>query len=721
MGRSIAKGGRNELIVGIGAAAWGGAAAGQQHYASVVSVFEHLLQSLHARQGLFSDPECRFELRAVYAHASFSTEELETEALVRRALSQNPMQCCPVHTFWGGLTMHHPEDLPWTEDRPTGGAAQPWMAPNFPLFKGEFQKALKQHRVHVRQPFDAAPSMVGEFPGLENTQSGPVAWICVGAGGGVVQQLFAELLGLPQGETLEQRIQAFDPATLPLAGPAREAESEAKGWGSLPLLGRSTFLYAPPLTEERTCHLPTWPAGETAALAYLEHLFFQTDAVAHYKGATETFNAGSDFNTPINAGTRLSPYLAFGCLSVRRVIKELRRYERSSFGRSSGRVQGSRPPSVRLYQELVFRDFLRFSAARWGRDLFRLGGPFRLAHGHNPALAQFWRPPPSSSATTARLFERWQRGQTGFPCVDAGMRELALTGFLSHLHRQVCASFLVRDLRIDWRMGAEHFEACLIDHTPDANWGNWAYRILPRPELLAGLWANWGSLAAGGDAARLTTAEVVVWPLVHDSFLRHTLAWCWELRGAATYDDAREPWRGREGLRGAVALSAQGGDAVNGGTRKGGKRKESALLVDIAPYKNSGYWFCAANRANWDYEYGWFSGRASAHEGVPLPLLLDAALEHADQPPRAAADKPEGECNSPDDATWDERCKSASLDEYPMPLVAPLSVHTRMHPESKLPVEHAWGRKMGTVEPVPAVLERHMRQRAASAVEHSLK
>ena len=55
---------------------------------------------------------------------------------------------------------------------------------------------------------------------------------------------------------------------------------------------------------------------------------------------------------------------------------------------------------------------------------------------------------------------------------------------MSHLHRQCCAAFLVRDLQIDWRWGAEHFESALIDYTPDANWGNWAYRILPRPSLI---------------------------------------------------------------------------------------------------------------------------------------------------------------------------------------------------------------------------------------------
>ena len=61
----------------------------------------------------------------------------------------------------------------------------------------------------------------------------------------------------------------------------------------------------------------------------------------------------------------------------------------------------------------------------------------------------------------AERFRRWRLGQTGFPFVDAGMRQLRRTGYMSHLHRQCCAAFLARDLQLDWRLGAETFEACL--------------------------------------------------------------------------------------------------------------------------------------------------------------------------------------------------------------------------------------------------------------------
>lgn len=55
------------------------------------------------------------------------------------------------------------------------------------------------------------------------------------------------------------------------------------------------------------------------------------------------------------------------------------------------------------------------------------------------------------------------------------MRELKSTGFMSNRGRQIVASFLVRDLGLDWRMGAEHFEAYLLDYDPCSNWGNWTY------------------------------------------------------------------------------------------------------------------------------------------------------------------------------------------------------------------------------------------------------
>jgi len=62
-----------------------------------------------------------------------------------------------------------------------------------------------------------------------------------------------------------------------------------------------------------------------------------------------------------------------------------------------------------------------------------------------------------------------------YPLIDANMKELSTTGFMSNRGRQIVCSFLVRDMGLDWRMGAEWFETCLLDYDPCSNYGNWTY------------------------------------------------------------------------------------------------------------------------------------------------------------------------------------------------------------------------------------------------------
>jgi deoxyribodipyrimidine photo-lyase len=296
-----------------------------------------------------------------------------------------------------------------------------------------------------------------------------------------------------------------------------------------------------------------WKGGETPALEYL-NWYMTSGQLKEYRGATESFAHGE--HNPVNAGTRLSPWLAFGCISARMVVHMARDYERkhgksSSTGKGSGKMGST---GARLHTELNFRDFLRFSALSWGTNLFKVGGPFRVS-------GIKWK-------YDQGAFAKWTAGETGFPFVDAGMRELATTGYISHLHRQCCAAFLVRDLKLDWRMGAEHFEACLLDHTPDANWGNWSYRILQRPGLVE-------SRKSYPVEDHITTIECIAWPAVHDAYLEHTLKWLPELK-VLPLDLAREPWR---------------------------TESVPHKRIKVAPYKDSPLWFCAANRVNWNYEY----------------------------------------------------------------------------------------------------------------------
>merc|ERR1712014_47386 len=69
--------------------------------------------------------------------------------------------------------------------------------------------------------------------------------------------------------------------------------------------------------------------------------------------------------------------------------------------------------------------------------------------------------------------ETWKNGCTGDSLVDANMRELSATGFMSNRGRQNVASYLIFDLGVDWRYGAAHFEEHLLDYDPCSNWGNW--------------------------------------------------------------------------------------------------------------------------------------------------------------------------------------------------------------------------------------------------------
>ena len=72
------------------------------------------------------------------------------------------------------------------------------------------------------------------------------------------------------------------------------------------------------------------------------------------------------------------------------------------------------------------------------------------------------------------MLQRWKEGTTGVPLVDANMRELAATGFMSNRGQQNVASYLALDLQLDWRDGADHFESLLLDYDVCSNWGNWA-------------------------------------------------------------------------------------------------------------------------------------------------------------------------------------------------------------------------------------------------------
>ena len=184
--------------------------------------------------------------------------------------------------------------------------------------------------------------------------------------------------------------------------------------------------------------------GESEGLSRMNAWIFEEDRLRRYK---ETRNGmlGADYSS------KFSPWLATGCLSPRFVASETLRYEAERVANDS---------TYWLRFELLWREYFRLYLVKHRGTLFTPSGTQdHVMHWGNPS----------------GHFAAWTSGTTGVPLVDANMRELASTGFMSNRGRQIVASFLSKNLDVDWRMGARWFEHCLIDYCPAANWGNWAY------------------------------------------------------------------------------------------------------------------------------------------------------------------------------------------------------------------------------------------------------
>lgn len=205
----------------------------------------------------------------------------------------------------------------------------------------------------------------------------------------------------------------------------------------------SIFPFIAPQQPDARTAFP-FAAGEQAALARVQRYIWQTQQLATYK---ETRNGlmGPDFSS------KLSPWLASGALSARYVYDQVKRFEREVVSNDS---------TYWLFFELLWRDYFRLVTVQHGTAIFQRGG----IQGRTLDFA-----------SSPQAFGRWCRGETEQPFVNACMRELALTGYLSNRGRQNAASYLCYDLDVDWRWGAAWFEHCLLDYDPCSNWGNWMY------------------------------------------------------------------------------------------------------------------------------------------------------------------------------------------------------------------------------------------------------
>ena len=227
-----------------------------------------------------------------------------------------------------------------------------------------------------------------------------------------------------------ESIDILNPSPAPKLLPPRPASAAVRDWQQqFPAFQRNSA--------------PLFHGGEHHGNEHLRSYFSQRFA-SRYK---ETRNAldGMDHST------KFSPWLANGNLSPRTVMESLQEYERSVEKNES---------TYWIYFELLWRDYFHFYALKHGVRLFSFNG----IKQQQPTTSFY-----------AERFRKWCQGNTPYPIVNACMKQLNSTGYMSNRGRQLVASCFVHELNLDWRYGAEYLEQQLIDYDVASNWGNWQY------------------------------------------------------------------------------------------------------------------------------------------------------------------------------------------------------------------------------------------------------
>ena len=198
-----------------------------------------------------------------------------------------------------------------------------------------------------------------------------------------------------------------------------------------------------PFENDSRSNFP-FKGGEHEGLKRLNDYFFNTKRLGFYKKTRNGLN-GTDYSS------KFSPWLALGCISPRQIYWEVKRFEKEHYKNQS---------TYWLIFELIWRDYFKYISLKHGDKIFHLGGILQKHY---------------SWSSSERDLGRWIDGETTEPFVNANMIELKETGWMSNRGRQNVASYLAKDLKVDWRRGAAHFESMLIDYDVHSNYGNWMY------------------------------------------------------------------------------------------------------------------------------------------------------------------------------------------------------------------------------------------------------
>lgn len=198
------------------------------------------------------------------------------------------------------------------------------------------------------------------------------------------------------------------------------------------------------LEDEEDTEKNDFVGGEKFGIQRVESYIFGKKAISTYK---QTRNGMLRFDD----SSKFSPWISLGSLSARWIYWQIKKYEDQFTLNESTEA---------LVYELFWREYFKLYSLKFGKKIFSLKGP------------------KNKEVNTSGLiddFKNWCSGSTASDFVNANMKELNSTGWMSNRGRQNVASYLCKELFVDWRLGALYFEENLIDFDPSSNWGNWAY------------------------------------------------------------------------------------------------------------------------------------------------------------------------------------------------------------------------------------------------------
>ena len=184
--------------------------------------------------------------------------------------------------------------------------------------------------------------------------------------------------------------------------------------------------------------------GADSAKERVDYYLWKSNKISYYK-KTRNGLIGLDYSS------KFSAWLSNGSISPIEIFWQIKDYEKNILKNQS---------TYWLIFELIWRDYFKYISMKYGNKIFKIGGILEKDY--------HW-------SRDKEIFNKWINGLTDEPFVNANMVELSSTGWMSNRGRQNVASYLSKELKIDWRWGARYFESMLIDYDVHSNYGNWMY------------------------------------------------------------------------------------------------------------------------------------------------------------------------------------------------------------------------------------------------------